>query len=69
MSLGNRKVVRVDHNFKNKKGMHHHLLVHMFQEIDVSIMVKIRRTTRLDKPNPKVVSHKVVVRLLLVVDR
>ena len=67
MSLGNRKVVRVNHNFRNKKGMHHYPLVHLCQETEVCTMTRIRRTTRLDQPNPKVVWHKVVVGLLLVV--
>ena len=28
MSLANRRVVQVDHNFINERGMHHNLLVH-----------------------------------------
>ena len=40
MSLVNTRVVQVDHNFINQKGMHHHLLVHLHQETELSIMVR-----------------------------
>ena len=56
------------HNFINQRGMQHHLLVHMHPKIEVSIMARIRRTSRLGQPSPKIVSHKEVVGLLYVVD-
>ena len=39
----------------------HHLLVHLCPEIKVGIMVRTRRTSRLDQNNPKVVYHEEVV--------
>ena len=36
MRLVNRRVVQVDHNLRNQKGMHHHLLVHLRTETEVS---------------------------------
>ena len=44
--------------------MHHHVLVHLRPEIEVSIMDTILRTSRLDQPNLKVVWHKEGVVLL-----
>lgn len=41
MSLDNLKVVRFDNKFRNRKGMPHHLLVHMRQETKIIIMVRI----------------------------
>ena len=64
MNLVNTRVVHVYHNFRNKRGMHHHLLVHMHPETEVSIMAKILGTSRLDQPNTKVVWHKKGFRLL-----
>ncbi|TMX05064.1 hypothetical protein EJD97_002624 [Solanum chilense] len=51
---------------KAKRGLHHHLLLHLHQEIEVSIMAEISRTSRLDKTSPKVVWHKEVAWLLQV---
>ena len=48
MSLVNIRVVQVDHNFKDKRGMHHNLLVYLHLETEVSTMARIRRTLRLD---------------------
>ena len=42
-SLDNRKVVQIIHSSWNKRDMHHHLLVLMHPEIEVSIMARIRR--------------------------
>ena len=55
LSLGNTRVVQVNHNFRNKRGMHHRLLVHLHLETDVSIIVRICKTLRLDQTSPKVV--------------
>ena len=68
MILVNRKVVRDDHNSRNPKGLHHHLLVHLHPQIEVSTAVTIHNTSRLDRPNIKVVWHKEVVEVLRVVD-
>lgn len=68
MNLVNRKVVQVDHNFQNKRVMHHHLLVHLSPETKVSIMDKILRNSRLDEPYPKVMCHKVLFGLLYVLN-
>ena len=65
MSLINRRVVQVDPNFRNKRGMHHHLLVHLHPKTEKSIMARIRKTLRLDHPSPKVVWNKEVVRHLM----
>ena len=62
MSLGSKKVVRIGYNFINKRGMHHHLLVDPRPETEVSIMARIRSTSRLDNPY-KVVWHKEIVGL------
>ena len=67
MNLVNRMMVQVDHNLVNQRGMLYNLLVHVLLETEVSIMAEIRRTSRLDQPNPKVVWHKEVVGLLHVV--
>ena len=40
-NLVNTRVVQVDHNFRNRIGMHHHLLMHMRPKIELSIMDKI----------------------------
>ena len=58
MSLINRRVVQVNPNFRNKRGMHHHLLEHLHLKTKKSIMSIIRRTLRLDHPSPKVVWNK-----------
>ena len=44
--------------------MHHHLVVHLQPRTEVSIMARILRTSRLNKPNPKLVWHKEGVGLL-----
>ena len=44
--------------FRNKKGMHHHILVHLLPESEVSIMARIHKTLRLDQHSPKVVWNK-----------
>ena len=67
MSLGNRKVVQIDHNFINNRHMHHHLIVHLRPKTKLSIMVRIHRTSRLEQPSPKAVCHMEVVGLLHVV--
>ena len=61
-------VVQDDHNSTNPKGMHDHLLVHLYSEIEVSIAVIIHNTSGLDRPNLKVVWYKEVVGVLHVVD-
>ena len=43
ISLGNRRVVPIGHNFKRKSGKHHHLLVLMNKETKVSIMARTHR--------------------------
>ena len=53
MSMGNKNVVQIDHNFRNKRGMH--------PKTKVSIMAKTRRTSELDQHNLNVVWHKEVV--------
>ena len=53
--------------FRYKRGMHHHLLVHMCPKTEVSIIARIRKSLRIDKPIPKVVWHKKVVGVLHVV--
>ena len=63
----NRRVVQVDHNLISKRGMHHHLLVHLCLKIEASTMSSICRTSRLDQPSPKVIWHKEVVGILHVV--
>ena len=68
MSLANRKVVQADHNSRNQRGIHHHLLLHLHPEIEASIAVTIHSTSRLDRPNLRVVCHKEVVEVLHVVD-
>ena len=47
-------MVQVDHTFRNKKGMHHHLLMHLHLKIEVSIAATIHSTSRLDELNLKV---------------
>ena len=54
-------VVQVDHYSRNQMSMHHHLLVPLHPETEVSIGVIIHRTSRLDRLNLKVVLHKEVV--------
>ena len=66
-SLVNITVDQVYQYCINKRGMHHHLLVHLRQETEVSTMARIRRTLRLDQASPKVVWHKEIVGLLHVV--
>ena len=68
MSLGNRRVVRIVRPFRSKRGLHHHLLVHLHLRTKVSIMARIHRTSELDQHNLKVVWHKEVVGPLYVVD-
>ena len=68
MSFANRKVVQGNHNSKNQKGMHHHLLVHLHAETEVSITITIHSISRLDRPNLRVVWQKGVVEVLCVVD-
>ena len=41
MSLGTKKVVQIGHNFRNRRGMHHHLLVLLHLETELSIIVKV----------------------------
>lgn len=48
--------------------MHYNFLLHLRLEIEVSIMARIHRTSRLDQPNPKVVWCKEVVSLMPVRD-
>lgn len=57
MSWGIKKVVRISHNFKNKKVMHLQLLVHLFPKTEVSLIARIHRTSSLDHPNPTVMSR------------
>ena len=38
MSLANKKMVQVDHSFRNQRDMHHHLIVHLVLETKVSIV-------------------------------
>ena len=61
MSLRSKKGVQADHNFKNRKGIHHHLLVHMCLKIELRIMV---RTPDQDLLIHMVVWRKKVVSLL-----
>ena len=53
MSLLIKKVVLIVHNFINKNGLHHHLLVLLHPEIKVTIMARIRRTSKLDQHSLK----------------
>ena len=64
MILASRKVVQVDHNFKNQRGIHHHLLVHQCLETNVSIVDITHRTSRLDRLSLKLVWHQEVLNLL-----
>ena len=64
MILVNRQVVQVDQNFRTHMGMHHRLLVHLHLETDVSIIVRICKTLRLDQTSPKVVWNKEKIGLL-----
>ena len=68
MSLDNRKVVRANYNSISQRGMHHHQLVHLHPETEVSIAITIHSTTKIDRPNLKVVRHKEVVGVLRVID-
>ena len=54
ISLVNTRVNQADHNFRRKRDMHYHLLVHLRADTEVSIMARIRSTLRLDQPSPKV---------------
>ncbi|KAH0679995.1 hypothetical protein KY290_022105 [Solanum tuberosum] len=49
---------------RSKRGLLHHLLVHMHLETKANIMVRICRTSYLNQRNPIVVWHKEVVGLL-----
>ena len=61
MILANRKVVRADNNSRTQRGMHHHLLVHLYLETEVRITVTIHTISSLDWSNLKIVWHKRVV--------
>ena len=43
ISLGSKRVVSNGQNFINKTGLHHHLLVLMHPETELSIMARIHR--------------------------
>ena len=58
MSMANKMVLQVDHNSRNQRSMHHHLLVHLYSEIKVSIVARIRSTSRIDRLSLMVVWHK-----------
>lgn len=66
MSLTNRKVSQVEHNLRNKRGMQHHMLVHLLPGTEFSLVAIIRSTSRI--LSPEVVWHKEVVEFLHVVD-
>ena len=64
MSLANRKVVQVDHTFRNQRDIHHHLLVHQQPETEVGIVDITHRTSRLDRLSLKLVWRQEVLSLL-----
>ena len=64
MSLVNRRVVQVHHNFSNQRGMHHHLLLHMCLESEVSIVARIRSTSRQVQLSLNIVRNKKKLSLL-----
>ena len=68
MSLANRKVAQVENNFRNKRGMQHHLLVHLLLGTLVSLVARFHRTSRQDHLSPKVVWYTEVMEFLHVVD-
>ena len=61
MSLGNRKVVRISYNSRNRTGMHHHRLVHLRLATELNIII---RTPKLGQHIHRVVWRKEVVSLL-----
>ena len=58
MSLANKKVVKVDHNFRSQRDMHNHLIVYRHPETEVSIVARICSTSSLDRLSLKVVWRK-----------
>ena len=68
MCLGSKKVVQVNHNFRNLIGMHHHMQVRLCPEIEVCIIARIHRTSTLDQPNPNVVWPREVLGFFHVVN-
>lgn len=58
MNLVNKRLIQVDHNFGNKRGMHHLQLVHLLPETELSKTESILRTSRLYKQNPNILLKK-----------
>ena len=67
MSLGNKRVVQLGHSFKNKRGLHNHLLVLLHSETKVSIMDIIHRISKLDHHSLKEVWHSDIVGIMHVI--
>lgn len=60
----NIRMVQVHHNFRNQKGMHHHLIVHLRPKTEVSMVARIRSISRRGQLCFKLVCHNKEVRLL-----
>lgn len=66
MILGSRKMFWIGYNFRNKRGMHHHLLVLLHLETKMRIIARIHKTSKLDQQSLKEVWHREVVGIFYV---
>ena len=64
MSLCSRKVARIGHSSRKKRGMHRHLLVLLHRETKVTIKARIHRTSELELLSLKEVWKRDVLGLL-----